>query len=297
MTAQRPDCEEAAQRRNPEPDPEQDPTFDGAQDAELALARRAIDAAGGGPSPDQTAFERRPGARRDLLLLCDHASNARPADLGDLGLPAEDLARHIAYDLGARGVTLGLAALLDAPALLASFSRLVIDPNRGEDDPTLIMRLYDRSIIPANARADAAERDRRLGLYHRPYRQAVEAELRAMTAAAGRPPLLIALHSFAPSLRGRPRRPWHIGVLWDDDPKTASRLLDQLRGSPDLVVGDNEPYSGSLPGDMMWTHGRGRPHVLIELRNDLIEGRAAQAAWAARLAPILGALAQEVSAR
>ena len=257
----------------------------------LEAARAAIESAGASPSPDATAVEHVKGRRRDILVLCDHASNARPADLGDLGLPAQDLERHIAYDVGSRGVALGLAALLEAPALLSTFSRLVIDPNRGEEDPTLVMRLYDRSIVPANRFVDAAERERRLNLYHRPYRGAVAAETAAAEGALGRSPLIISIHSFARSLRGRPPRPWHVGVLWDDDPVTARGLLDALQASPDLVVGDNEPYSGSLPGDMMWSLARGRPHVLIEIRNDLIETAAAQAAWAARLAPILAGLA------
>ncbi|MEL6980737.1 MAG: N-formylglutamate amidohydrolase, partial [Pseudomonadota bacterium] len=172
--------------------------------------------------------------------------------------------------------------------LMASFSRLVIDPNRGERDPTLIMRLYDRSVVPANRAVDAAERERRLNAYHRPYRRAVEAAASNAERALGAPPLLVAIHSFTPALRGRPRRPWHVGVLWDSDPATAQELLARLRACGDLIIGDNEPYKGSLPGDMMWTLGGARrPHALIEIRNDLIEEPRAQAAWAARLAPIL----------
>lgn len=255
------------------------------------VALDAIEGAADGPSPEQTAVEHAPGARSDLLFTCDHASNARPKDLGDLGLPAEDLARHIAYDVGARGVTLGLAALLGAPAVLATFSRLVIDPNRGEGDPTLLMRLYDRSIIPANRHADAAERERRLERFHRPYRRAVAETIRAQEAHSGAPLLLIAIHSFTPQLKSGAMRPWELGVLWDEDPETGQRLIAALRRDADLCVGDNQPYSGALPGDMMWTHGRGRPHTLLEIRNDLIETPHQQAAWAARLAPVFAELA------
>ena len=115
------------------------------------------------------------GAAR-AVPLCDHASNRVPDSVsgGDLGLPPGEMARHIAYDIGVRGVTLELSRLLDAPAVLGCFSRLVIDPNRGEDDPTLVMKLYDGTIIPANRHADAAEVERRLAAFHRPYHGALE---------------------------------------------------------------------------------------------------------------------------
>ena len=123
------------------------------------------------------------GGRTGLLLICDHATNRVPAELDSgLGLPAEEMGRHIAYDIGARGVTLELARLLDAPAVLTRFSRLVIDPNRGEDDPTLLMRLYDGTIIPGNRDLRPGERERRLEAYHRPYHRAIEARLDAMAA-------------------------------------------------------------------------------------------------------------------
>lgn len=225
-----------------------------------------------------------------LLLLCDHASNRVPARVagGDLGLPPEDMARHIAWDVGARGVTLGLAAALDCPAVLSTFSRLVIDPNRGEDDPTLVMKLYDGSIIPGNREVDGAEVAARLGAWHRPYHDAIRAAI-GRAEARGARPVLISIHSFTPQFRGRPPRPWHVGVLWDADGRLALPLLARLREEPDLCVGDNEPYSGALVGDCLWTHGtqRGLAHALIEVRNDLIADAAGQAAWAARLAAIL----------
>ncbi len=225
-----------------------------------------------------------------LLLLCDHASNRVPQEVrgGDLGLPPEDMSRHIAYDVGARGVTLELAKLLDAPAVLSTFSRLVIDPNRGEDDPTLVMKLYDGSIVPGNRHVDGVEVVRRLSDWHRPYHGAVRAAIdRAL--AAGTSPTLISIHSFTPQFKGRPKRPWQVGVLWDSDPRLAVPLIERLRAERDLTVGDNEPYSGRLAGDCMWTHGtsRGLPHALIEVRNDLISDPEGEAAWARRLAPAL----------
>ena len=223
-----------------------------------------------------------------LVLVCDHARNAVPGAIGDLGMSAADMTRHIAYDLGARGVTLGLAARLGAPAVLSTFSRLVIDPNRGEDDPTLVMRLYDGSIIPGNRHVGGAEIARRIAAYHRPYHAAIDAALDG-EIAAGRMPLLVSIHSFTPQFRGRAWRPWHVSVLWDRDDRLVRPLLDRLGAEPDLVTGDNEPYSGRLRGDCMWRHGtaRGIAHALIEIRNDLISTPGHEADWAARLAPVI----------
>ncbi|WP_233252542.1 N-formylglutamate amidohydrolase [Maritimibacter sp. 55A14] len=220
------------------------------------------------------------------LFVCDHAANTVPPFVngGDLGLSPEDMARHIAWDVGAAGVTRRLAERLDAPAILSNFSRLVIDPNRGEDDPTLVMKLYDGSVIPANRHADAAEVERRLDLCYRPYHAALERLILAREA-----PVIISIHSFTPRLIGRPPRPWHVGVLYSHDAQLARPLIARLRREPDLCVGDNEPYSGHLTGDTMDRHGvqPNRCHALIELRNDLIADTAAQHAWADRLAPIL----------
>ncbi|HUF57590.1 MAG TPA: N-formylglutamate amidohydrolase [Thermohalobaculum sp.] len=224
----------------------------------------------------------------DVLLVCDHARNAVPPEIGTLGLDADDMGRHIAFDVGARGVTLGLAQRLGAGAVLSTFSRLVIDPNRGEDDPTLVMRLYDGSIVPANRRVTQGEVERRLERYHRPYHGAIEEALDAIEEG-GRQPVLVSIHSFTPRLRGRRLRPWHVGVLWDRDDRLVRPLIERLRAEPDLSVGDNEPYSGQLRGDCMWRHGscRGVPHVLLEIRNDLIRDHDSQADWAARLGPMI----------
>ncbi|WP_299130584.1 N-formylglutamate amidohydrolase [uncultured Amaricoccus sp.] len=231
-----------------------------------------------------------PGGAAAVLVLCDHATNLVPEAVagGDLGLPEAEMGRHIAYDIGARGLALALAELLDAPALLTRFSRLVIDPNRGEDDPTLLMRLYDGTIIPANRHAGPEERERRLDAWHRPYHAAITAEIDRMVAA-GREPALVSIHSYTPRLRGRESRPWHVGVLWDKDGRVALPLIARLRAEPDLVIGDNQPYHGELEGDTLNRHGtlRGLRHVLIELRQDLIATPEDQRAWAARLAPIL----------
>lgn len=219
------------------------------------------------------------------VITCDHAANTVPPFVGggDLGLPAEDMARHIAYDIGAAGLSLALGAALNSPVLMSNFSRLVIDPNRGLDDPTLLMRLYDGSIIPANRHADDLQT--RLARCYAPYHEAL-AGLMARPGAA-----LLSVHSFTPQLRGRPPRPWHVGVLSSHDRRLSDPLIARLAAEPELCVGDNEPYGGHLPGDAVDQHAiaHGRPNVLIELRNDLIETEDAQTAWADRLAPVLDA--------
>ncbi len=221
------------------------------------------------------------------LLTCDHASNAVPPMIqgGDLGLPPADMNRHIAYDIGAAGVTKRLADLLNTPAILSTFSRLVIDPNRGEDDPTLLMQLYDGTVIPGNRDIDAEERQRRLDLCYRPYHDSID------RLAARRDGLIyLAIHSYTPRLNGRPERPWQVGVLHDSrDSRFAQALIDRLCEESDLSVGDNEPYSGALEGDSVDRHAltHGRPNALIELRHDLIDTEEGQARWAQRLAPIL----------
>jgi len=221
------------------------------------------------------------------LVTCDHASNRVPDWVagGDLGLPAADMQRHIAHDVGAAGLTRALADLLDAPAILSTFSRLVIDPNRGEDDPTLLMRLYDGTIIPANRHAGPAELAQRKDRLYHPYHAALGA------LAARRPDtVIVAVHSFTPQLRGRPARPWQVGVLYSHlDERLALPLIARLQAEPDLCVGDNQPYAGHLPGDAVDRHALqcGRPNVLLELRHDLIATPEDQRRWAARLAPIL----------
>ncbi len=220
------------------------------------------------------------------LVSCDHASNTVPDWVGGgrLGIAAEDMARHIAYDVGAAGLTRRLAERLDAPAILSDFSRLVIDPNRGEDDPTLVMKLYDGTIIPANRHIGAAEIEDRLARLYRPY-HAAYAEL----AGQRNDTVICAIHSYTPCLRGRSPRPWTVGVLYSHrDTRLALPLVAALEAEG-LCVGDNEPYAGHLDGDAIDRHAltTGRPNVLIELRNDLIAQEDGQIAWADRLAPVL----------
>lgn len=221
------------------------------------------------------------------LITCDHACNTVPDQVagGDLGLPAAEMERHIAYDIGALGVARALGALLDAPVVASNFSRLVIDPNRGADDPTLIPQLYDGTIIPGNRHIDAGERQRRIDTLYDPYHGAIAAQ------AADRDVIFIAMHSFTPQLKDRPPRPWEVGVLSAQDRRVADPLIRHLGAALDSPVGDNEPYAGFFPGDSFTrhAHGPGRPNVLLELRQDLITTPETQSLWAARLATHLEA--------
>lgn len=227
-----------------------------------------------------------------ILLLCDHARNTVPADYGDLGVPKEQFERHIGYDIGARAVTVELAKRLNAPACLTTFSRLLIDPNRGEDDPTLIMRLSDGAVVPGNAHVGAQERARRIEKFHQPYHYLIDSTIQAMCNVAP-PPVIVSIHSFTPNWRGVPR-PWHATVLWDADPRAVEPTLEGLRAQKDLVVADNEPYDGALKNDTMYRHAmrKGLAHLLLELRQDLIADEAGELEWAGRLEPILRALAE-----
>ena len=224
------------------------------------------------------------GRKGPWLVACDHASNHVPMAVNNssLGLTKDDMGRHIAYDLGAKGLSQSLGNLLDAPVLCSNFSRLVIDPNRGEDDPTLLMKLYDGTIIPGNHKSDTAELNKRIRNYYRPYHQ-------AYSKLAARRRAILAVHSFTPQLRGHPPRPWEVGVLFGQDRRLADAVIARLRLKKNLIIGVNEPYAGHLPGDSIDQHAQSnnKLNVLIEVRNDLIKTISEQNAWARFLAPVL----------
>ena len=242
-------------------------------------------------APFHVEGEGRPGR---WLILCDHATNTVPPQVGGgtLGLPDLEMARHIAWDPGAAGVARALAEVLDAPCICSNFSRLVIDPNRGAEDPTVLRKIYDGTIIPGNRHADQAERERRIALCYRPYHDAI-------ARMAQRPgTVLLSIHSFTHALVGRPRRPWEIGLLFDGrDRRLADPLLQRLRAHPhnNAPIGENQPYKGHLPGDTIDQHGlqHGRPNILIELRQDVIVTQTQQRGWATRLAPLIEASAAD----
>ncbi len=223
-----------------------------------------------------------------VLLTCDHASRAVPRALGNLGLAEDLIARHIGWDIGAADVTRRLAPLLDAPAILAGYSRLVIDCNRKPEDASSIPRESDGVAIPGNASLSENEcRARRAEIFN-PYHEAIAAWI-AVRRARGVAPAVISMHSFTPEMKGM-KRPWHVGVLWDGQGRIALPLLDALRAEPGLVVGDNEPYSAREPVGYTQRHHafeHGLPHVAIELRQDLVADTPGATQWAERLARVL----------
>lgn len=243
------------------------------------------------PAPFQPLEKIDGDERLGLVLIADHAKRDLPSEYGDLGLPASEFQRHIAYDIGAEAVTRRLAELTGAPAVMAGFSRLLIDPNRGERDPTLIRQLYDGTIVPANYPMSPGERGKRLANYYRPYHDAVSAQIDAVAEATGKAPFVFSIHSFTPRMQNR-ARPWQVGVLWDSDPRAVKPLIEMLAEDVSLTVGDNEPYDGALRGDTMFKHCivPGIAHALIEIRQDLIADEAGANAWAERLAPMLDAI-------
>ncbi|HEX3974238.1 MAG TPA: N-formylglutamate amidohydrolase [Stellaceae bacterium] len=230
-----------------------------------------------------------PTGAASVLLSCDHASRIVPAALDRLGLTDVVLAQHIGWDIGAAAVTRLLAPMLDAPAVLAGYSRLVIDCNRPPDDPSSIPSESDGIAIPGNAALDAAARQARVGALFEPYHAAIDAQL-SRIGSGGRAPAVISVHSFTPRMKGF-ARPWHIGVLWDGEGRIATPLLAALRAElgPD-AVGDNQPYSAREPVGYTQRHhafDRGFSHVAIELRQDLIADDKGAAEWAERLARLL----------
>jgi predicted N-formylglutamate amidohydrolase len=237
----------------------------------------------GDPAPAEIV---NPDGRAALVLTCDHAGRAIPAALGDLGLPAAELDRHIAFDPGIAPVARTLAARLDACLVLQPYSRLVIDCNRPADAPDLAPALADGTPVPGNAALSLADRQARWQAVHAPYHRAIAT---ALDARAGQPGLLlIALHSFTPRLRGGPDRPWHAGFCANRGPSCADALLAALRArQPDLVLARDQPYPVEDTSDYtIPVHGerRGLGHALVELRQDLIADAAGQALWAERLA-------------
>lgn len=226
-----------------------------------------------------------------FLILCDHASNYVPPEFDALGLAAGELNRHIAYDPGALEVAQIIAQNLNCPLIAAQFSRLLIDPNRGLDDPTLIVKLSDGAIIPANRNIDPyrdkAARQARIEQFYTPYNQAIEGAL-AAAAADEVSPIILSVHSFTPHWRAA-ARPWHVSVLWDKDDRLKQVMDAYMTDLPDIVYGDNEPYTGRLKNDTLYRHGtkNGLPHAMVELRQDVIADAAGQAEWATHMTAIL----------
>lgn len=226
--------------------------------------------------------------RSAVLLTCDHASNHVPEPFAGLGLDERTLGLHIAWDIGAAAVTRQLAASLDAPAVLATVSRLVIDCNRRPEQATSIPEVSDGIAIPGNRDLHPGARRARQETWFHPYHAAIGDQLSARDRP-GRQGAMIAVHSFTPVMAGFVR-PWPVGVLWGEDGRIARPLIAAL-AAQGLEVGDNQPYSGRHPdgGYAIARHGgqAGRPHVAIELRQDEVGDAAGQARWAGILDRVL----------
>ncbi|MDH4106797.1 MAG: N-formylglutamate amidohydrolase [Gammaproteobacteria bacterium] len=228
-----------------------------------------------------------PDATTPLLLVCDHASRRFPASLGTLGLDPPARRCHLAWDIGAGALTRRLAKSMGVTAVLAEYSRLVVDCNRDLLDPGAFLEFGDGVVIPGNRKLRQAQKDLRAAELYWPYHYAIDIEVKRL-AQHDYPPAFATVHSFTPVLDGV-SRPWQVGVLWDADRDTAEILIDGFR-TAGFLVGDNEPYSGKAPQDFTIDHhaeDAGLPHVGIEIRQDLIADAEGVNRIAAIMEPIL----------
>ena len=236
--------------------------------------------------------------RSPFLLTADHYGRVLPRKLGDLGLAESELTRHIAWDIGIASVAERLAEMLDAHLIAQRYSRLVIDCNRPGDVASSIPVVSEATAIPRNEGISQQERETRRHEIFDPYHRRIGAAIDARVQA-GRPTVLLALHSFTPVYAGV-ARPWHIGTLYHRDTILPRLLLKHLRAEGDLVVGDNQPYAVSDVTDYtIPVHGeaRGLANTGIEIRQDLIADQSGQQRWAERLARILGEIEAELRAQ
>ena len=223
-----------------------------------------------------------------FVIVVDHAGRNLPRALGDLGLPASELQRHIAWDIGAFEVARRMAAALAAPLVAQHYSRLVIDCNRDPGVASSIPVVGEWVDIPGNQGLSRSQAAARRAEIFDPYHGYIRALLDARQAA-GRPTILVAQHSMTDVFKGE-RREMHAAVLYNRDRRFAGVVLDLLRAETGLVIGDNEPYFVSDATDFtVPRHGEARslPHVEIEVRQDLLRDSAGQDEWGRRLARIL----------
>lgn len=231
-----------------------------------------------------------------VLLVADHASPYFPVAMHQLGLADWVLQRHVTWDIGSDRVTRCLADQLDAPAILAGFSRLLIDPNRKLDDPSAFPQISDGIVIPGNQDLSEEHKILRAASFFWPYHNAIAKRL-ADFEQQGVVPAMISIHTCTPVF-AQVVRPWHIGVLWDKDPRIALPLMQHLRAMEGVCIGDNEPYSGRHPHDFTIDHHAepaGLAHVAIEVRQDLVGDPSGAEKWAAVLAGALGEILAETS--
>jgi len=227
-----------------------------------------------------------------FLLVSDHAGNTVPKDLGNLGLSAEHLREHIAWDIDIWPIAIAVADALDAPLFGQAYSRLVIDSNRKTAARDSIATVSDGIIVPGNADLSDRERKLRYELIQRPYQDRIAAEI----ARHPQPLCIVSMHSCTAQLAGGKLRPWHIGVISGPDDRMRRRVFAALSADSDgLVVGDNEPYVVSMENDYtlpVHAEAAGLPYVEFEMRNDSYKDEASRKQAGTLLARALkGALA------
>ncbi len=230
-----------------------------------------------------------PSSESPLLLLCDHSGHALPEQVGQLGLHHSVFSRHVAWDIGAMEVAKLLREQFQCALVSGVYSRLLIDLNRFPDHYSWIPEVSDGIEITGNQNLSMAERKYRADTYFWPYHSAVERAV-SRISTRGQVPIVISVHSFTSSLMDGRQRPWHFGILWNEDRRLSDPLMRTLRGNPAICVGDNEPYHAGDPcGYTVKTHAedRGHPHVLIEIRQDLIDSEVGVAKWSGILGEAL----------
>ncbi len=232
----------------------------------------------------------------DIILICEHASNHIPPEYNNLGLEKDFLTRHIAWDIGMSCLTRQLSARLDAPAIIATFSRLLIDPNREEDHAGLIPLTSDNTTIPGNQNLSRSEITKRKEIYYHGFHNRAQ-EMVSNRVRAGYVPLICGMHSFTPHMNGF-SRPWPVAMLWNKDPRLAHALINSLTARG-FNVGENQPYSGRDLFFTMNRHGdeHGLPHVTIEIRQDEVHEPEAIDKWTTILAEDLSFITQDSAVR
>ena len=211
----------------------------------------------------------------NFLIICDHASNRIPAEYKNLGLSEEILTTHIAYDLGAKEVATYLSKNLKCPLVMSDFSRLLIDANRGIDDPTLIMKVSDGKIIEGNKNIsflnNCKEKKKRINNYYNVYHNKIS-EIIDRSLKKNIFPAIISIHSFTPLFGGN-KRSTELGILWDSDNRLPDIFFSYFnKNYKDIIIGNNKPYTGRMKNDTLYRHGtkQGLANILIEIRQDLI---------------------------
>ena len=235
-----------------------------------------------------------PEGTASVLFVGDHASRAFPRHMGHLGLDRTVLDKHVACDIGSADVARYLSARFDAPAVLAGYSRLLVDCNRQLYDPSAFIKVSDGIAIPGNLNLNEDEKWLRVQSFYWPYHNAITERIHQLRKG-GSMPALVSIHSCTPEF-DRVVRPWHFGVLWDQDPRIAVPLIENLSDGDRVCVGDNEPYSGRHPHDFtidFHAEPLGMPHIGIEVRQDLIGDSDGANEWGAKLGDALSSILED----